>query len=137
VKRTFEKPEYLKFTESWATKVALLWCTLAVFIGVATVELATGIAIPLMTIIMFFAGKWMIKFLLSIPKVNPFLDRKYFSYIVMFFWAAGIYGFFSFLLKGLFGQMDAEHGTFFMIVGSVFPLGVSLGASEMWQLDDK
>lgn len=137
MKRTFEKPEYIKFTESWATKVALLWCTLAFFIGVATVELVTGIAIPLMTMIMFFAGKWMIKFLLSIQKVNPLLDRKYFGYAVMFFWAAGIYGFLSFLLKGLFGQMDAEHGTFFMIVGSVFPLGVSLGASEMWQLDDK
>jgi hypothetical protein len=137
VKRTFEKPEYIKLTESWATKVALSWCVLAVFIGVATVELATGIAIPLMTMIMFFAGKWMIKFLLSIQKVNPFLDRKYFGYVVMFFWAAGIYGFLSFLLKGLFGQMDAEHGTFFMIAASVFPLGLSLGASEMWQYNDE
>jgi hypothetical protein len=132
-----QKPKYLNITELWATKLALLWCTLAIVIGVTSVEIVAGIAIPLMTIVMFIAGKWMIKFLLTIQKVNPFLDQKYFGYVVMFFWAAGIYGFLSFLIKGIFGQMDAEYGTFFMIVGSIFPLGVSLGASEMWQQNDE
>ncbi len=132
-----QKPKYLNITELWATKLALLWCALAIVIGVTSVEIVAGIAIPLMTIIMFVAAKWMIKLLLSIQKVNPFLAQKYFGYAVMFFWAAGIYGFLSFLIKGIFGQMDAEHGTFFMIAASVFPLGLSLGASEMWQHNDE
>jgi hypothetical protein len=128
-----EKPQYLEITDKWAFKVVLLWCVASLIIGVTFVEVTIGIAAPIMTLIMLFAGKYMVKLLLSIQKTNPVLTPKIYNFAIMFFWGAGIYGCLTFIFKGSFGEMDAANSTYFIITASMFPLGSSIGASEMWR----
>ena len=128
-----KKPQYLEVTDKWVFKSALLWCAVSLIIGVTYIEVAIGIAAPIMTIIMLFSSKYMVKLLLSIQKANPLLTPKIYNFAIMFFWGAGIYGCLTFIFKGVFGEMDAPNSTFFIITASMFPLGSSIGASEMWR----
>ena len=127
-----KKPKYLIITEKWVTKGVLLWSALSVVVGVTAIGIVEGIAIPLMTIVMLFVGKLMINFLLTVQKSNPFISRKIFDYLILFFWGGGIYAFLSFLLYGAFGELEKPQYAFFYIAASIFPLGSSIGAAEKW-----
>lgn len=126
------KPFYLTFTERWATKFVLTWCFLSLIIGVSYIELLAGISFPLMTVLMFYMTRWLIEFVLLFQKSNPFMPQKYFGHVVKFFWLVGIYFCGSFVFRVLFGDVESDYGAFFLMVGAVFPLGVSLGASQVW-----
>ena len=126
------KPVYFTFTERWATKVVMAWCCMSLVIGVSNIELMAGVIFPVMTAIMFFISQWLIKFVLTFQKHNPFMPQKYFGHVVKFFWLAGLYFCCSFAFRGLYGDIESEHGAFFLMVGAVFPLGISLGASKVW-----
>lgn len=126
------KPKYLSFTDRWATKVVMAWSCMSLIIGVTNIELIAGIAFPLMTVLMFFASQWLIKFVLEFQKANPYMPQRYFGLVVKFFWALGLYFCGTFVFRGFFGDIQSDHGSFFLMVGSVFPLGVSLGASKVW-----
>ena len=126
------KPKYLTFTENWTTKAGFVWCTIFSVIGVTFIGITEGIATPLMTILMLFVGKWMIKFLLSIQISNKLVSHKAFDFVILFFWAAGVYGFIYFLIQGAFGQFAEPEYAYFYFAASIFPLGASLGAAEKW-----
>lgn len=126
------KPKYLIFTERWALKVLMAWCFMSLVIGVVNIEVMAGISFPVVTVVMFFTVQWLIKFVLTFQKSNPFMPQKYFGLVVKFFWVVGIYFCCSFIFRGLFSDIEADHGAFFLVVGAVFPLGVCLGASQAW-----
>ena len=129
---TSVKPKYLSFTDRWATKVVMAWSCMSLIIGVTNIELVAGIVFPLMTVLMFFACQWLIKFVLEFQKANPYMPQRYFGFVVKFFWAVGLYFCGTFIFRGFFSDIQTDHGSFFLMVGSVFPLGVSLGASKVW-----
>lgn len=133
--KTFDK--YISFSEKWLTKFVLLWCALALVIGLLIEEdKALAIAAPIMAIIMFFAGSWILRAIISFQRVNPFLAVKsrikILNYAAIFFWSFGVIGFVQFLANGLLTNNDLEGTNFFLIAASVFPLGASLGAAKEW-----
>ena len=135
IMKTFDK--YISFSEKWLTKFVLLWCALALVIGLLIEEdKALAIAAPIMAIIMFFAGSWILRAIISFQRVNPFLAVKsrikILNYAAIFFWSFGVIGFVQFLANGLLTNNDLEGTNFFLIAASVFPLGASLGAAKEW-----
>lgn len=133
IMKTFNK--YISLSEKWLTKFALLWCTIALVIGLLVEEdKALAIAAPIMTIIMFFVASWMLRAVISFQRVNPFLGlksrEKILNYATIFFWSFGVIGFVLALANGLLTNNDLEGTNFFFIVASVFPLGLSLGPAK-------
>jgi len=129
--------KYITLSEKWLTKFVLLWCALALVSGLLIEEdKVLAIAAPIMAIIMFFAGSWMLRALISFQRVNPFLTgesrAKILNYAAIFFWSFGFIGFMQFLTNGLFTNNELEGTNFFLIAASVFPLGASLGAAKEW-----
>jgi hypothetical protein len=126
---------YINFSEKWFTKFSLLWCSISFCIGVITVnDFALVIAAPLMTIFMYFAAIVMVKLVIGFQRVNPFNSpkSKFVKYTILFFWGFGILGFINFLLTGIFQTTEFENSNYFMIVGAVFPLGISVGSAKEW-----
>jgi hypothetical protein len=129
--------KYISLSEKWLTKFVLLWCAFALVIGLLIEEdKALAIAVPIMVIIMFFAGSWMLRAIISFQRVNPFSAVKsgtnILNFAAIFFWSFGIIGFVQFLTIGLFTNNDLEGTNFFLIAASVLPLGASLGAAKEW-----
>jgi hypothetical protein len=126
---------YIIFSEKWFTKFSLLWCSISLLIGLYTInDLALAIAAPLMTIFMYFAAIVMVKFVLGFQRVNPLIlpKSKFLKYAILLFWAFGIFAFFNFLLTGIFQTTEFENSNYFMVVASVFPLGISVGSAREW-----
>jgi len=127
------KPQYLLNTDKWAFKACIAWCAITSLFGCIYVGVTEGIAIPLMTLFMVLAGSWMLKILLAFHKSNPFVNRRIYDSAVLFFWAGGILGFASILAFGLNHLLTGLTEGYFFISASIFPLGVSIGASKKWE----
>ena len=126
---------YINFSEKWFTKFSLLWCSVSLCIGLFTVnDLALVITAPIMTVFMYFAAIVMVTLVIGFQRVNPFNSPKsnFVKYAILLCWGFGIFGFINFLFTGLFQTTEFENSNYFMIVGSVFPLGVSVGAAKEW-----
>ncbi|NQZ12472.1 MAG: hypothetical protein HRT35_35405 [Algicola sp.] len=132
----FSLNKYINLSEKWLTKIVLVWCLASLLIGLFTLDdLALVIAVPLMTVFMYFAGMAMLMAIIGFQRVNPFnsTKSKFIDYAIIFFWVGGIFGFMNFLTIGIFQSSDIENSRYFFIVASVFPLGSSLGAAKQWK----
>ena len=132
--------QYIGWTAQWLLRCACIWCGLALLIGLVLLDdKALAIAAPVMTIVMFVVGAWMLRTLIDFQRVNPFLNscqrKKVIQWAIVFFWSCGIIGFLQFLLTGLFGNAEPIGTDFFLITASVFPLGASLGAAKEWLIN--
>ena len=126
---------YITFSEKWFTKFSLLWCSISLLIGLYAInDFALAIAAPLMTIFMYFAAIVMAKFVLGFQRVNPLISpkSKFLTYAILLFWAFGIFAFFNFVLTGIFQTTEFENANYFIVVGAVFPLGISVGSAKEW-----
>ena len=127
---------YIELSNKWLTKFVLTWCSAWLLVGIYAIDdLALAISAPLMTVFMYFAGMAMLMFIIGFQRVNPFnsAKSKVVDYAIIFFWCSGVFGFFNFLIFGIFNSSEFENSNFFFIVASVFPLGASLGAAKKWK----
>lgn len=127
---------YINFSEKYFTKFVLFWCTALLLIGLYAVnDMAVAIAAPLMTVLMYFAAIAMVSFVIGLQRANRFnsAKSKFLEYVVLFFWAFGVFGFIKFLIAGIFKTTEFEHFNYFMLVAAVFPLGVSVGSAKQWR----
>jgi hypothetical protein len=126
---------YIEFSEKWFTKFSLLWCSISLCIGLLVVnDLALVIAAPIMTVCMYFAAIAMVRLVIGFQRVNPFNSpkSKFVKYAILLCWGFGIMGFINFLFTGIFQTTEFENSNYFLIVGSVFPLGISVGSAREW-----
>ena len=126
----------MTFSRNWLIKFACLWCFLGLVIGIFFVEdLALAIAAPIMTILTFFFGLMGTTLLLGFQRNSPFVKSNSLSlwFGILFFWAVGCFGFFYFLIGGIFQLSNDKDFSYFVIVGSVMSLGSAVGAAKEWE----
>jgi len=132
----FRLNKYIDFSEKWFTKFVLVWCSISLLIGLYSLDdIGLVIAAPIMTVFMYFSAIGMPMLVVGFQRVNPFNSpkSKFVKHSIVFFWACGILGFINFLLTGIFQTENTDNFMYFMIVGSVFPLGASVGSAKEWK----
>jgi hypothetical protein len=126
-----QKPLVMQLFERWVIVSVIFWLVLSSIYGIIYVGITEGIALPLMALFMFFAGRWMMFIMLIVQKRNSAISRKLWDFEIYFFWGGCVFSFFYFLVSGIF--TSEENYTYFLIAASPFVLGPALGASKMWE----
>lgn len=93
------------------------------------VSVELGIAIPLMSLFMFFASCWCVYGVLYVQAINKTCSIGVFRFFVYSTFIFGIFGFIFFVFDS-FLSLDKEH-TFHRLAASPFVLGAALGASKV------
>lgn len=94
------------------------------------VSVEIGIALPLMSLFMFFASCWGVYGVLYVQVINKACSVGVFRFFVYFTFIFGVFGFVFFVFNA-FLSMDNEY-TFHGLAVSPFALGAALGASKIW-----
>jgi hypothetical protein len=120
------------FVDKWAMYTAIIWTIISCFIGIVFVRVDLGIALPLMTLFMFFGACWgLFAMLIVFRKMNPKLNEQIFKVCIGFFYCFGLIGCVILLFSGIFNWSNQTgYGA---ITSAIFPLGASLGASKMFK----
>ncbi|MFT7356159.1 MAG: hypothetical protein ACI92T_003211 [Pseudoalteromonas distincta] len=127
------KPKYLNCTEALGFKIPLVWCSLAILVGLIFHQVVEAILVPLLTLLMVYLCHKITCFFLSFQEHSGILSDKVYALVIKFIWFSAVLGFSISLLGAAFESVNSEvNFEFFNGVFSIVYFGFVLAAANLW-----
>ena len=127
------KPKYLNYTEILGFKIPLVWCSLAMLIGLIFHEVVEAILVPPLTLLMVYICHKITSFFLSFQEHSGILSEKVYGVIIKFIWFSAVLGFFISLFSAAYESVNNEVNFEFLNgVFSIVYFGFALAAANKW-----
>lgn len=127
------KPKYLHCTEVLGFKIPLVWCSLAILVGLLFHEVVEAILVPLLTLLMVYLCHKITCFFLSFQEHSGILSDEVYGVVIKFIWFSSVLGFSISLFNAAFKSVTSEvNFEFFNGVFSIVYFGFALAAANKW-----
>jgi len=126
-----EKPGYLVLTDVLATKIAVVWVVVSIFIMSGPMEFGISVVISLVVLLFYFLAKWLVQAIFLVQKWNPLMNKPIYDLFIFLFWAFGIFCAVVVMISS-FSSVQGG-GVNLTIIALACPLGFSAGASGKWE----